>query len=66
MSWVLLWGVLWMGCDSTDYPNRNCATRQLFYADPDGDGLGDPNQVYVGCEPPQGYVTTPAPESSTE
>jgi hypothetical protein len=28
----------------------------IWYADQDGDGLGDPNESLVACEPPPGYV----------
>ncbi|NJB86504.1 hypothetical protein GGR26_002272 [Lewinella marina] len=29
---------------------------QVFYADLDGDGFGDPSQATLACVPPQGYV----------
>jgi hypothetical protein len=42
--------------------DKNCETRTAYYPDADGDGLGEPSTVYVGCEPPDDtWVTTPAP-----
>ena len=35
---------------------RNCEARTAFYADADGDGVGDPLVVYIGCDAPAGYV----------
>ena len=34
-----------------------CGDPRAFYPDADGDGLGEPTQVYVGCEAPEGWVT---------
>ena len=50
-----------VACNLPTDPERNCEDRQVFYADPDGDGLGDPYDTYVGCEAPEGYVDTPGP-----
>lgn len=35
---------------------RECDPRTAFYADSDGDGLGNALSMYVGCEAPEGYV----------
>jgi hypothetical protein len=41
---------------------NNCdpATMQLFYADVDGDGYGNPNSSVLACEAPGGYVNNSA------
>ena len=40
--------------------SRNCEVRRAFYADDDGDGVGDDDSaVYIGCEAPVGYVDVP-------
>lgn len=36
---------------------RNCAARVAYYPDADGDGLGEPTDVYVGCFAPPGWVS---------
>ena len=47
-------------CDEVD---NNCdeqvdeGVQTLFYADRDGDGLGNPNDTLGACEQPEGYVT---------
>lgn len=35
----------------------DCDTRQLFYADADGDGAGTDASPYLGCSAPEGYVS---------
>lgn len=35
---------------------RNCEERSSWYPDEDGDGLGEPTEVYVGCQAPTGWV----------
>ncbi len=46
----------WFDCDDLD---ADTGGRTLYYADGDGDGLGDPADVQPACagEPPAGYVT---------
>jgi hypothetical protein len=54
----VLLAVLLVGC-ALQLPEpieRNCAERVAFYPDEDGDGLGEPTDVFVGCEAPQGWV----------
>ena len=36
--------------------SRNCDTRQAWYPDGDGDGIGEPTDIYIGCEAPEGWV----------
>lgn len=36
----------------------DCASRRAFYRDADGDGAGDPSEVWVGCEAAEGWVET--------
>lgn len=33
-----------------------CDPRVTLYQDGDGDGYGDPNHVYIGCDTPSGFV----------
>lgn len=59
--WIL---ALW-ACDIVDLPpERNCSERTVYYPDEDGDGVGDRDRVYVGCEQPEGWVTEPPPADS--
>ncbi|MEO0604394.1 MAG: hypothetical protein AAF211_23365 [Myxococcota bacterium] len=44
---------------------RDCETRQAFYPDADGDGLGEPTTVVFGCEAPEGFVTELGPTGDT-
>jgi hypothetical protein len=53
-----------MGCNNEALqnflgPERNCETRQAFWLDADGDGVGDPGTMYFGCSQPEGYVDVP-------
>jgi hypothetical protein len=41
-----------------DDVERNCDTRQPYYPDQDGDGVGATSPVFFGCEAPSGYVET--------
>ena len=46
------------GCNLIrEQPDRNCDVRTAYYPDDDGDGIGEPTAVYIGCEPPAGWVT---------
>ena len=38
----------------------NCEVRSAFYPDADGDGVGEPTAVFIGCEAPDGWVTKAA------
>ena len=33
-----------------------CDPRLVFYTDADGDGVGDANSPYLGCNAPSGFV----------
>jgi hypothetical protein len=44
-------------CDSIITINLTIATGITYYADSDGDGLGNPNNTTIGCSLPVGYVT---------
>lgn len=64
MAAPLLLGLV--ACVTDPLPPRNCATRIPFYPDADGDGFGEPTDVFVGCEAPPGWVAVlePSPADS--
>ena len=62
LGWTL--AALFAGCNIELPDPRNCPTRQVYFADPDGDGFGDPDQMFVGCSAPEGWVLQLAPEDS--
>lgn len=39
-------------------PEQSCADRGAWYPDEDGNGVGEPSSVYIGCSPPEGWVQT--------
>ena len=45
------------GCDSLLTINLTITTGITYYADTDGDGLGNPFATTIGCSLPVGYVT---------
>lgn len=48
------------GCNLFPSPvEPECSPRIIAYPDADGDGIGDPGEIYVGCFPPDGWVLTP-------
>ncbi len=44
-------------CNYFEANNASCTYGTAFYADNDGDGLGDPNAAQNSCDQPYGYVT---------
>ena len=42
-------------CDDAD-PSEEASAEQTFYADKDGDGFGDADNMASACEMPLGYV----------
>ena len=66
MRFALL--MLLTGCSGFMEPldERDCLTRQAFYPDPDGDGIGDPTTLIIACTAPDGYVTVLPEETTTE
>lgn len=43
-------------------PEKTCDPREVRWEDADGNGVGDVGgAVYVGCYPPDGYVSQPPP-----
>jgi hypothetical protein len=44
------------GCNIDLGPARNCDERTAWYPDDDGDGVGEPTAMYLGCEAPDGWV----------
>ncbi|CAM1345217.1 DUF6443 domain-containing protein [Tenacibaculum amylolyticum] len=42
---------------NSSYVDVTLGTAKTWYADTDGDNLGDPNTTIVQCEQPQGYVS---------
>lgn len=49
-----------------DEPDYNCDPRAAWYPDADGDGVGEPTAVYIGCDAPAGYVSTVAWPDDTD
>ena len=50
------------GCDALsldDSAPRNCQVRQAYWPDANGDGIGEPTDVLVACEAPDGWVLAP-------
>ena len=58
------------GCDRIrellEPPVPNCEERTPFYPDPDGDGVGNPGAVYLGCELPPGWSDVEPPVEDTD
>ena len=56
MAW---WFTILVGCGLLSLipedPVPSCDHRS-WYPDEDGDGVGEPTAMYVGCSPPSGYV----------
>lgn len=51
--------LLLLACSPVELPDpANCAPRSAWYPDVDGDGLGEATAVFIGCEAPEGWVTT--------
>ena len=46
-------------------PEANCAERAAHWPDADGDGEGDAGEVYIGCDPPDGWVDVPPAATAT-
>jgi hypothetical protein len=65
-KWAAVWFLAGMtfpalavSCFSIDDLNpeyRDCPNRQAWYPDADGDGAGDPSEVWVTCDEPTGFV----------
>jgi hypothetical protein len=53
------------GCDRLrellEPPPANCDERSPYYPDRDGDGVGEPGAVYLGCEAVPGWTEVPPP-----
>jgi hypothetical protein len=56
-----MWVLTLVACLDATLPARNCETRVAWYPDADGDGLGEPTDVYLGCQGPDGWTTALAP-----
>ncbi len=51
-----------LGCEPQNpdqNPEPGCDGPSTWYADGDGDGRGDPGEVFRGCDPPEGFVANP-------
>ena len=65
MRLALVCGLL-AGCVGLEPPpTADCKERTAHWPDADGDGIGDPGDVYVGCSPPAGWVDVPPPTTTT-
>lgn len=49
-GFLLATSLTYVGCSDDD------CTESIWYADTDGDGLGDPNATKSACDKPEGYV----------
>lgn len=38
-------------------PDGSCDEPSQYWPDADGDGVGEPTSTYMGCSPPDGWVT---------
>ena len=56
---IVLLGACSLLQDDNPPTEADCVARGTFYPDTDGDGIGEPGTVYVGCDPPEGYVDIP-------
>ncbi|MCA9538083.1 MAG: hypothetical protein KC620_04310, partial [Myxococcales bacterium] len=63
MSWTSRWA--WIGalallaCEAQEAADADagaCNGPSVWFGDADGDGQGDPLEVFAGCPPPAGYV----------
>jgi hypothetical protein len=56
--WIVTCSVTVLGCaDRVPLETGDaCETIETWYADADGDGVGTTDQIYMGCDPPDGYV----------
>ena len=41
-----------------------CQDPRAFYPDEDGDGVGEPTEVFVGCDAPDGWVEAVGPAAT--
>jgi hypothetical protein len=48
-----------------DSPPRDCAVRTPYYPDVNGDGIGEPTDVWLACSKPDGWVTSVGPGAPT-
>ena len=52
--------------DTFDPPQAvDCEHPLAYYPDDDGDGIGEPDEMYIGCAPPKGWVSTLSPPQDT-
>ena len=64
--WVLwAWGLLAACAGFEPLPTADCRARVVYWPDADGDGIGEPGDVYVGCDPPSGWVDVPPATTTT-
>lgn len=66
-SLALIFAVALGGCDLAELlgtTEPNCDPRTAYWPDDDGDGVGEAHTVYIGCDPPDGWVTEPPPEAA--
>ena len=65
--WIAL--LMLSGCDALaaleDEPPRNCEVRHVYWPDSDGDGLGEPTDIWLACTAPDGWVLADSGETGT-
>lgn len=63
LAWLAL---ALLSCVRDEPDPRDCAERATYYPDADGNGLGEPTRVYVGCEAPEGWVKELDPDAGSD
>ncbi len=57
--------LLLVACELPEIVERDCDERWAYYPDENGDGLGEPSDVFIGCKAPDGWVDVLGPPITT-
>mgnify|MGYP006928180178 CR=1 FL=1 len=63
---ALMIALLVSACNFPEVVERNCPDRMAFYPDSNGDGLGEPTDIFIGCKAPEGWVESLGPPLRTD